>query len=505
MRYLITHGMIIDPSQRVATIGHILIENGKVARMYEMTDRLPDADQDLVIIDAHGCLITPGFTDLHVHLREPGEEHKETIATGTHAAARGGFTTICAMPNTRPAYDTPAVVRHVRQMAREVGMVQVEVIGAATVGRQGRTLSDMANLVEAGCIAFSDDGSPISDPAVMRNALAYSRMLDVPIMSHCEDTRLNAGWAMHEGAVSMRLGLPGYPAAAEEVQIARDINLAAMTGGHLHVCHVSTAGGVELIRHARKRGIRVTAEVSPHHLTLTDRWVLGTLDAPPSADQGSLTQRLDQYSHIYAAGMQSMRQSADLPLPAWLNPTLLPPFDPSTRVSPPLRTEADVEALIAGLADGTLDAIATDHAPHALVDKQCEYGLAACGISGLETALGLVLTLVHRGALDILNAIACLTEGPARVLKRSPSSLRIGTQADLVIIDPDHQWIVDVNQFASKGKNSPLHGQRLKGRVMLTMVAGQIVHQEPGFGMTSRAMPVASRLEGILNTDDDDG
>ncbi len=503
MRYLISNGMIIDPSQRVATIGHVLIEHGKVAQIFELTDRLPD-QQGLVTLDARGCLIAPGFTDLHVHLREPGEEHKETIATGTQAAARGGFTTICAMPNTRPTCDSPAVVRQVRQRAREAGLVKVEVIGAVTVGRQGTTLTEMANLVEAGCIAFSDDGSPVSDPAIMRNALAYSRMLDVPIMSHCEDTRLNSDWAMHEGAVSTRLGLPGYPAVAEEVQIARDIALAAMTGGHLHVCHVSTAGGVDLIRQARQRGVRVTAEVAPHHLALTDRWVLGALDAPPHAAQGSLTQRLNEYSQIYAAGMQSLRQSADLPLPAWLNPTLLPPYDPSTRVSPPLRTATDTEALIAGLADGTIDAIATDHAPHAVVDKNREYGLAAPGISGLETALGLVLTLVHRGALDMLNAIACLTEGPARVLKRAPSSLRPGAVADLVIIDPDQQWIVDVQQFVSKGKNSPLHGQRLKGRVALTMIAGEIVYQQAGFGTVQSATPLASRIDGILNTDDDD-
>ncbi len=490
MRYLIKNGSIIDPIQRVATIGHVLVEDGKVVQIFNMaelssSEHVPE--HDTVTIHAHGCMIAPGFTDLHVHLREPGEEHKETIATGTLAAARGGFTSICAMPNTRPAYDTAAVVRQVRQTAMNEGCVHVDVIGAATVGRQGSALTDMAELVEAGCIAFSDDGSPVSDPWMMRSALTYAGMLGVPIMSHCEETRLNPNWAMHEGVVSTRLGLPGYPAAAEESQIARDITLAELTGAHLHLCHVSTAGGVALVRSAKQRGVRVTAEATPHHLALNDRWVLGALarsDEQPRAPASMKT------------GDPTIRT------PSWLDPLRLPPYDTSTRVSPPLRSDNDAEALLEGLSDGTIDAIATDHAPHALVDKAREYGLAACGISGLETALGLLLTLVHSGALDIMTVVAKLTEGPARVLGRSPSSLRPGARADLVIFDPEFNWTVDTAVFASKGKNSPLHGQRLKGQVMLTMMGGDIVFQRDGFGTSEGGAPQPSRLDGILYDDE---
>jgi len=280
MRYLIKNGSIIDPARRVATVGNVLIEGGKVARVIDLADLTMEHEpvgDDIEIINARGAVIAPGFIDLHTHLREPGEEHKETIATGTQAAARGGFTMLCAMPNTQPPHDRAAVVRQVRETARRRGAVRVEPIGAITLGRAGKNLTEMAELVEAGCIAFSDDGSPVSDPVVMRNALAYAAMLGVPIMSHCEDMQLSHGWAMHEGAISTRLGLPGYPSAAEEVQIARDIALAEMTGAHIHICHVSTAGGVALVRAAKERGVHVTAEVTPHHLTLTDRWVLGSL------------------------------------------------------------------------------------------------------------------------------------------------------------------------------------------------------------------------------------
>lgn len=280
MRYLIKNGNIIDPTRRVATIGNVLIEDSKISRVMELADLTVEHEPiggDIEVINARGAMIAPGFIDLHTHLREPGEEHKETIATGTLAAARGGFTTICAMPNTKPALDRAVTVRQMRDIARRRGVVKVEPIGAITLGREGVTLTEMTELAEAGCVAFSDDGSPVSNPAIMRNAMAYAAMLNIPIMSHCEDLTLSKGWAMHEGAVSMRLGLPGYPAAAEEVMIARDIMLAEATGAHIHICHVSTAGGVALIRHAKERGVRVTAEVTPHHLTLTDRWVMGSM------------------------------------------------------------------------------------------------------------------------------------------------------------------------------------------------------------------------------------
>ncbi|HNP86165.1 MAG: dihydroorotase [Chloroflexi bacterium SZAS-1] len=493
MRYLIKNGSIIDPARRVATVGNVLIENGKVSRVMDLAD-LSTAQEplgkDLEVINARGAVIAPGFIDLHTHLREPGEEHKETIATGTAAAARGGFTTVCAMPNTRPPHDRVAVVRQVLETARAEGSVRVEPIGAITLGRAGKNLTEMAELVEAGCIAFSDDGSPVSDPAVMRNALAYAAMLGVPIMSHCEDLTLSRGWAMHEGAISTRLGLPGYPAAAEEVQIARDIALAEMTGAHIHICHVSTAGGVALVRAAKERGVRVTAEATPHHLTLTDRWVLGSLGEPVAPREPPAPP---------TRGKRKRKHEPELGLPAWLVPTRLPPYDTSTRVSPPLRSDEDVDALIEGLRDGTIDAIATDHAPHSHVDKECEYGLAAPGISGLETALGLVLTLVHRGEMDLVNLIAKLTEGPASVISRTPATLRPGSNADIVVFDPDYSWVVDRQKFVSKGLNTPVHGQRLKGQVMLTMTRGKIAFRRGNFGVSTGMLQQLSKLPGILN------
>ncbi len=420
MRYLIKNGSIIDPSQRVATIGDVLIEDGKVAQVYDLTrvslEPQPFGD-DLEIINAKGCVVAPGFTDLHAHLREPGEEHKETLASATLAAARGGFTTVCAMPDTHPAQDNAAVISHLRRMARRASPVQVDAIGAITLDRAGVQLSEMAELAEAGCIAFSDCDRSVANPALMRNALAYAAMLGLPIMSHCEETRLNAGWAMHEGVVSTRLGLAGSPAAAEDTQVARDIALAELTGAHLHICHISTAGSVALVRAAKARGARVTAEVTPHHLTLSDRWVLG-----------SLAKEQSEAPEPQRPNKRGKRKEHGLGLQTWLDPRVLPPYDTSTRVNPPLRSDDDVAALIEGLRDGTIDAIATDHSPHAQVDKELEYGLAACGISGLETALGLVLTLVHRGEMDLVELVARLTEGPASVLGRSPASLRSGSR-----------------------------------------------------------------------------
>ena len=495
MRYLIKNGSIIDPARRVATVGNVLVEEGKVSRVIDLADLTMEHEpltDDIEVINARGAVIAPGFIDLHTHLREPGDEHKETIATGTQAAARGGFTTVCAMPNTRPPHDRAAVVRQIRDIARRRGVVRVEPIGAITLGRAGETLTEMAELVEAGCVAFSDDGSPVSDSAVMRNALAYAAMLDVPIMSHCEDLTLCRGWAMHEGAVSTRLGLPGYPAAAEEAQIARDIMLGELTGAHIHICHVSTAGGVALIRAAKERGVRVSAEVTPHHLTLTDRWVLGALGTsePPAREKPERQE---------PRGRRRKKVEPGIGLPSWLDPTRLPPYDTSTRVSPPLRSEEDIEALIEGLRDGSIDAIATDHAPHSQVDKECEYGLAAPGISGLETALGLVLTLVHRGEMDLVNMVAKLTEGPAGVLRRAPATLQPGNSADIVVFDPDRSWVVEPDAFASKGRNTPVVGQQLKGQVMLTMSRGQIIFRRGAFGVGTGMLQHASKLEGILN------
>lgn len=498
MRYFIKNGSIIDPARRVATIGNVLVEDGKVVQVVDLADlalAFEPLDDQTEVINARGAVIAPGFLDLHAHLREPGEEQKETIETATRAAAAGGFTTLCAMPDTTPAVDRAAVARQIREIARRRGVVRVEPVGAITIGREGKTLTEMAELVEAGCVAFSDEGNAVPDAAVMRNALAYTSMLDVPLMAHCEDVRLTRGWAMHEGAVSTRLGLPGSPAAAEEVMIARDIALAEMTGAHLHICHVSTAGGVALIRAARARGVHVTAEVTPHHLTLTDRWVLGWLD---------MLQNMDARPVQRGARDRHNAGEIGLDLPSWLKPTLLPPYHSATRVSPPLRTEEDVEALIEGLRDGTIDAIATDHAPQTLVEKECEYRLAAPGISGFETALGLALTLVHRGKLDLVDLVARLTEGPAGVLGRAPATLRPGSPADIVVFDPDSPWIVDPAKFLSKGRNTPLAGQQLKGQVMLTMCRGQIVFRRGHFGVGTGALQQASRLEGFLGAENDE-
>lgn len=495
MRYLIKNGSIVDPARRVVTVGDLLIEDGKVMELIDLAEMAPDREGivgEVEIINARGCVVAPGFTDLHVRLREPGDEQSETIATGTLAAAQGGFTTICVMPDTIPATDRASMVRQVRQIARRDAHVHIEMIGAVTLDRAGKTLAEMAELVEAGCIAFSDGDHSLSDPALMRSALAYANMLGVPVMSHCEEQRLNLNWAMHEGVVSTRLGLPGYPAAAEEAQIARDIALAELTGAHLHICHVSTAQGVAMIRAAKQRGLRVTADVTPHHLTLTDRWVLGSLAAHDLPLPGKPPAPHDPPKRGRKKGTEAFA------IPSWLDPKLLAPYDPATRVNPPLRSNEDVEALVEGVRDNTIDAIATDHTPCSLVEKDVEYGLAMPGISGLETALGLILTLVHRGELDLVGAIAKLTEGPAQVLGRSPATLRVGARADIVIFNPDRSWNIDTSQFVSLGRNSPLQGQRLKGQVMLSMSAGVVVFRRGNFGKTTDTVPQASRLDGII-------
>jgi dihydroorotase len=491
MRYLIKNGSIIDPAARVATIGTILVEHGKIARMIDHADLASagaDISEDgLEVINARGAVIAPGFIDLHAHLREPGEEYKETIAGATRSAAAGGFTTICAMPDTRPALDTAAAVRQVREIARRRGTIKVDTIGAITVGRDGLALSEMAELVESGCVGFSDNPRTIADAAVMRNALAYAAMLDKPVMVHCEDTQLSKGWAMHEGIASTRLGLAGFPSAAEESIIARDITLAELTGAHLHICTVSTAGGVALIRAAKERGVNVTAEVTAHHLAMTERWVLGSM--------------VSIVPTPVRRARRGRRAEAGLGLPSWIDPTKLPPYHTSTRISPPLRTEEDCDALIEALRDGTIDAIASDHSPQGLVEKECEYRLAEPGIATFETTLGLALMLVHCGKIDLVDMVAKLTEGPAAVLGRAPATLRPGQQADIVIFDPEIHWKVDPTKFGSKARSTPLIGQELRGQAMLTMYRGEIIFRRGDFGV-ARTEPQASRLEGILEDEE---
>ncbi|HVD51877.1 MAG TPA: dihydroorotase [Candidatus Udaeobacter sp.] len=385
-------------------------------------------------LEAKGYLVVPGFVDLHAHLREPGFEDSETIATGAKAALRGGFTTVCAMPNTEPAIDSPGLVAELIARGRSADAARVLPIAAITRGRKGRELADLVELAAAGAVAFSDDGSPVEDARLFRSALEYARVTGRPVIEHPQDLALSAKGVMHEGAVSARLGLPGMPAAAEETAVARDIALAKMTGGRLHLTHLSTAGSVELVRRAKAEGAAITCDVTPHHLAMTDDWVAGSRafawEVPDEALQGV-------------------------------------PYDSSTKVNPPLRGHADVRALWAGIADGTVDAIATDHAPHSSVKKDVEFDQAAFGISGLETALALVLggVRVHWAALGAV--IDALTIGPARVL-----GIELADD-DWVAIDRNAEWLVTADELVSKGKNTPILGRTVIGRVVHVSRGGE--------------------------------
>ena len=438
---LIAGGRVIDPANGRNAVADVLIRDGVVR---EVADSIPAeaAGEQGRIINAAGLVVSPGFIDIHAHLREPGYEYKETIATGAAAAARGGFTTICAMPNTDPAVDNEAVVELVNRRAVDAA-VRVRVIGCVSRNRAGKELADMEELASAGVVAFSDDGDPVHDAGLMRLALTYSRDLGAPISNHCQDHALCPSGVMAEGWVSSRLGLAGIPAVAEEAMVARDIALAGLTGGRLHVAHLSTAGSVSMVREAKERGISVTAEVCPHHLWLTDEWALG--GKGDSEATGAMA------------------------------------YDTATKVYPPLRSHADVAACLAGLADGTIDCVATDHAPHERASKECTYNDAAFGISVLETALGTLMAPVRRGSIDLTTMIERLTVGPARVLGDAfapYASLTPGTPADLVVFDPNARWTVDVTRFASLGRNTPLDGVELQGQVAATMVAGRIVFEE---------------------------
>ena len=440
---LIRKARLIDPVGGGDFIGDILTANGEISAVEPVIEGRPDGCR---VMDGSGLVVSPGFIDLHAHLREPGYEYKETIATGAQAAARGGFTTLCCMPNTDPPIDSESVVEFVLSRARDAGLVRVLPVGCVTRGRKGKELADLEELVVAGAVAFSDDGDPVQDANLMRMALSYGADLGCPVSNHCQDLHLSGDGVMAEGAMATRLGLPGIPCAAEDAMIARDIGLAEATGGRLHVAHVSTSGSVPLVRRAKDLGVSVTAEVCPHHLTITDAWALG------------------------AQGNEGRSELA---------------YDTSTKVYPPLRSRMDVEALVEALADGTIDCIATDHAPHDTASKQATYQDAAFGISVLETALGSVLKLVHEGRITLPALIERMTAGPARVLGKNYSpfaSLSAGTPADLVIFDPQREWTVDVNRFASKGRNTPLDGVALKGQVIATIAAGQVVYLNEEFG-----------------------
>jgi dihydroorotase len=437
-------GRVIDPANGVDAAGDVLIIDGHIASVG------PDAGKAASeTIDASGLIVCPGFVDIHTHLREPGFEHKETIATGTLAAAKGGFTTVCAMPNTEPPIDSAAAVEFILRTAQTQGSVRVLPIACVTRGRAGHELADLSELAQAGAVAFSDDGAPVADAHLMRRALEYAGMLGVAVIDHCEESSLAAGGVMHEGWVATRLGLRGVPSAAEETMVARDIALAEATGSHVHIAHVSTAGSVDIVRRAKTRGVPVTAEVTPHHLTLTHEAVLlGAGEAPGGPS---------------AAVATALRTSLA--------------YDTNAKVNPPLRTATDVEACIAGLRDGTIDCIATDHAPHAIQDKLCEFDAAAFGITGLETALGLCLSRLDLGAV-----IHALTTGPVRALGldrriEGLGTLSVGAPGDVAIIDTEVAWTVEPELFASKGKNTPLGGRTLRGRVVATVYGGRVVWQ----------------------------
>jgi len=454
---LISGGRIIDPGQGIDRVDDVLIAQGRIAWVGDAKGELPY--ESYLVLYAEGMIVTPGFIDLHCHLREPGFEDKETIATGTRAAARGGFTTVCCMPNTNPPIDTRAVVELIRGKATAEGAIRVLPIGCVTRGRKGEELVDIGELAAAGVVALSDDGDPVCDSQLMRRALECSRLFDLVVIDHCEDPSLVQGGVMNEGWVSAGLGLKGITAAAEENMVARDIALAEMTGGRVHIAHVSTAGSANLIRHAKDRGIPVTAEVTPHHLTLTEERVMGS-------------------------GL-------------FVNPCARSTIcDADAKVKPPLRTARDVEALIVALREGIIDAIATDHAPHADIDKLCEFERAAFGISGLETALGSVLALVHGGKIDLATMISKLTVAPSKIIRKNEiGTLNTGVSGDVTIFDPDAEWVVDPSAFASKGKNTPLGGYRLKGKVMATISRGEIVYKDDAVKLETVGHQAGARLD----------
>ena len=441
-RLVIAGGRVIDPSQELDQISDVLIESGRIIEIRPVSEQNDTAD---TVINADGLVVSSGFIDLHCHMREPGYEDKETILTGISAAASGGFTTVCLMPNTNPPVDNLASLNFIFKEAKKNGY-RLLPIACVTQGRKGSQLVDMFELADAGAVGFSDDGSPVSDPRIMQSALTYSLGSGLPIINHSEDLTLSAGGVMNEGWVSNRLGLKGIPYIAEDIMVARDIELAEYTGGRLHLAHISTMGALKLVKRAKESGLDVTAEVTPHHLTLTQDIIMGN------------------NSNIDSGG----------PLP-------YSAYDTMAKVNPPLRAEEDVQALVAGLKEGYIDAIATDHAPHSSVDKDCPFDEAAFGISGLETALGLGLRLVHDGDIDLSTLIERLTVGPARIL--GPYGEHIGnlkkdSYADLVIFDPQKEWKVETTNFASLGKNSPLNGYTLKGKVLGTISNGEVLFRD---------------------------
>lgn len=419
MTILIKNGLVVDPSQDINGQMDVVIKGRKIQGLYP-AGKAPKSEKT---IDATDCIVIPGLVDMHTHLREPGFEYKETIKTGTLAAVRGGFTSVCCMPNTHPVNDSVAITELIIERSKH-GSCDVFPIGAITIGQESESLTELEALIKAGCVAFSDDGMPVTNSLLMRRALEYSKIFNVPVIAHCEDMKLSEGGAMNEGFVSTILGLPGIPKSAEETMVARDLSLCELTGGRLHIAHVSTKGSVNLIRDARKRGINVTAETCPHYFTLTDEALIS--------------------------------------------------YNTNLKVNPPIRTKEDKEAIKEGIKDGTIDVIATDHAPHHFDDKNKEFDTAAFGISGLETAFALSYQLVEIGLIDLSQLIKLMCITPSNIMGFPKGTLKENSDADITVINLNNKYKVDSLNFISKGKNSPFHKWTLKGTIEKTIVKGKV-------------------------------
>jgi dihydroorotase len=426
MRLLIANGYVIDPTQGINGGRDVLIEDGRVAALLKSGEGVPEGAE---VFDATGLVVAPGFIDLHTHLREPGQEYKETIASGAAAAVAGGFTSVCAMPNTDPVNDNAAVTSFIVEQSGIVGLANVFPVGSITKGSKGEELSEMGEMKRAGIVAVTDDGRPVPSPGLMRRALEYARGFDLTVMDHCEDKTLVAGGVMHEGEWSLRLGLRGMPALAEESDAMRDCALAELTGARVHLAHVSTRGAIEAVRRAKERGANVTCEVTPHHFALTD-----------AACEG---------------------------------------FDTNMKMSPPLRSREHADAILEAIADGTIDAIATDHAPHHADEKALEFDHAPFGITGLETAVGLALErLVHGGVINLERLVELFSVGPARVFRlEGRGTLGAGARGDVTILDPDLSWTFDAARSKSKSRNTPFDGWTFRGAAVATIVGGRVVYR----------------------------
>lgn len=429
MKLIIANGYVIDPSQSINAGKNLLLENGRVSGFLERGEQFPEGVQ---VLDATGLVVAPGFIDLHTHLREPGAEYKETIESGAAAAVAGGWTTVCAMPNTDPINDSPAVTRFIIEQAQRAQLANVFPVGALTKGSSGKELSEMGEMKNAGIVAVSDDGRPVQSAGMMRRAMEYARGFDLTVVDHAQDPSLSVGGVMHEGHWSLILGLKGMPAAAEDVHVVRDCVLAKLTGGSVHIAHISTAGSLEAVRRAKEIGLSVTCEVAPHHWTLSDEAV------------------------------------AD--------------YDTNTKMSPPLRNQFHIDALFEGLRDGTIDAIATDHAPHHGDEKLLEFDQAPFGIIGLETAVGLAFDLVNRGLIDLARMVELCSTNPARVFAlKERGTLSKNSHADITLLDPAYQWTFDVGASKSKSRNTPFHGRQMTGAAVATIVGGRLVYLNPDF------------------------